>query len=88
MSALSARGLVNIEGEGAGAKCSLTQTGQEVVLEVISASKAIESEILDQFGFGNAVALKSLLKQFIVQMDSGVPHPWESKAAAAPTQHH
>jgi 3-hydroxy-9,10-secoandrosta-1,3,5(10)-triene-9,17-dione monooxygenase reductase component len=74
--AMAARGLLQVDGEGVAAACRLTEHGDDVALNIIGASKAIESEVLDRFGYWNAVSLKNLLKLLIVQMDSGAPHPW------------
>lgn len=74
--AMVKRGFVMAKGTGVNATCHLTKEGGEVTLNLIGASKAVESEILDQFGYWNAVSLKNLLKLLILKMDSGVPHPW------------
>jgi 3-hydroxy-9,10-secoandrosta-1,3,5(10)-triene-9,17-dione monooxygenase reductase component len=74
---LCKHGFVRMSGKGMTATCRLTDKGHDVALHLIAASKAIESEILDQFGYWNAISLKNLLKQLILQTDVGVPHPWE-----------
>ena len=75
---LQRRGLVTVEGEGVEAIFRLTDAGHRFTIDVIAESKNIESEVLDRIGYWNASALKNLLKQFIVDTDLGVPHPWES----------
>jgi len=40
-------------------------------------SKAMESTFLDRLGYWNSGAFKNLLKEFIVETDIGLPHPWE-----------
>lgn len=80
--AMIARGFLMVEGAGMAATCTLTKHGSEIALNLIGASKAVESEVLDRFGYWNAVSLKNLLKLLIVQMDSGVPHPWNPPSVA------
>lgn len=78
---LADRGFVELSQPGTALKCRLTKQGRDVTLRIIAASKAIESDILDRFGYWNAVALKNSLKQLIDQTDPGVPHPWEDLPA-------
>jgi 3-hydroxy-9,10-secoandrosta-1,3,5(10)-triene-9,17-dione monooxygenase reductase component len=75
---LQRRGLVNVEGEGVDGVFRLTEVGHRFAIDIIAKSKNIESEVLDRIGYWNASALKNLLKQFIVETDIGVLHPWES----------
>lgn len=85
--AMTKRGFVRMEGVGMNAACQLTKQGSEVTLNLIGASKAVESEILDKFGYWNAVSLKNLLKLLILKMDSGVPHPWGSATLSSRITH-
>jgi 3-hydroxy-9,10-secoandrosta-1,3,5(10)-triene-9,17-dione monooxygenase reductase component len=78
LAVLQRRGLVNVEGGGVDGVFSLTEEGHRFAIDIIAESKSIESEVLDRIGYWNASALKNLLKQFIVETDIGVPHPWES----------
>jgi 3-hydroxy-9,10-secoandrosta-1,3,5(10)-triene-9,17-dione monooxygenase reductase component len=75
---LEKRGFIKVEGPEANPTCRLTPTGHVVALDTIAACKGIESTFLDKLGYWNASALKNLLKQFIVETDIGVPHPWET----------
>ena len=59
----------------------LTGKGQKKALQMLMAAKSTESEFLDKLGMWESVALKNLLKQFIVETDPGVPHPWESESS-------
>ena len=77
---LEQRGFIQLEGPEANPTCRLTRTGHAVALDTIAACKGIESTVLDKLGYWNASALKNLLKQFIVETDIGVPHPWETAA--------
>jgi 3-hydroxy-9,10-secoandrosta-1,3,5(10)-triene-9,17-dione monooxygenase reductase component len=77
---LEKRGFIKVEGPEANPTCRLTRTGHAVALDTIAACKGIESTVLDKLGYWNASALKNLLKQFIVETDIGVPHPWETAA--------
>jgi len=73
LDALHARGLVRVSADGA---CQLTPTGSACALRVISAAKAVESQIIDQFGAGEAAALKSLLNRLIHVLDPKVEALW------------
>jgi 3-hydroxy-9,10-secoandrosta-1,3,5(10)-triene-9,17-dione monooxygenase reductase component len=75
---LQRRGLVYVDGEGVDGTFRLTDEGHRFAIDIIAESKNIESKVLDRIGYWNASALKNLLKQFIVETDIGVPHPWES----------
>jgi 3-hydroxy-9,10-secoandrosta-1,3,5(10)-triene-9,17-dione monooxygenase reductase component len=75
---LQVRGLITVEGCGQDAIFRLTKAGHRTALNAIAESKSIETEALDKLGYWNASALKNLLKQFIIETDIGVPHPWES----------
>jgi 3-hydroxy-9,10-secoandrosta-1,3,5(10)-triene-9,17-dione monooxygenase reductase component len=75
---LQSRGLVDVDGKGVNRIFRLTDAGHRFTIKLITESKNIESEVLDRVGYWNASALKNLLKQFIVETDIGVPHPWES----------
>ena len=77
---LQTRGLISVEGSGQEAIFRLTKAGHRTALDAIAESKSIETDALDRLGYWNASALKNLLKQFIIETDIGVPHPWESAA--------
>lgn len=74
--AMVGRGLLRAETTQGQVLYRLTEYGSGVALELINALKALESELLDRLGRGNAVSLKNLLKLLIIEMDSGVAHPW------------
>jgi len=80
---LRERGLVSVTGEGPSSVFRLTDGGRKIALDCIAQSKGIESTILDRLGYWNASAFKNLLKQFILETDIGVPHPWEDCDARA-----
>lgn len=73
-------GYMGVEGDAAAPIFRLTKLGHEVARDTMAECKAIECTMLDEMGYWNANAFKSLLKQFIVQSDIGEPHPWESSA--------
>lgn len=76
---LAARGLIRIEPDTR--RLFLTPTGHDEILQVLAMTKAIESECLGQLGPWESVSLKNLLKQFIVQTNPGLPHPWDAEEA-------
>lgn len=77
---LERRGLVSVQGQGSHTIFRLTEAGHKIALDTIAECKGIESNVLDKLGYWNATSLKNLLKQFIIETDIGVPHPWESSA--------
>ena len=54
----------------------LTDKSRESMLNILAAAKAREAEISDKFGRVEMVALKNLLKGFIVETNPGLPDPW------------
>lgn len=75
---LRSRGLVTVKGKGKHLILRLTEAGHRIALDTMAECKTIESSVLDKLGYWNANAFKNLLKQFIVETDIGMPHPWES----------
>jgi 3-hydroxy-9,10-secoandrosta-1,3,5(10)-triene-9,17-dione monooxygenase reductase component len=73
----STRGWVRIEGRDETARVWLTGAGRDLVLHIHAVSKAIESDLLGRMDPGEALALKHLLRRFIVQTDGGMAHPWQ-----------
>lgn len=69
------RGLVR-QDEGARA-WQLTADGTACALRLISAAKAVESQVIDQLGGGEAAALKSLLNRLIHVLDPQVEQLWQ-----------
>jgi len=55
----------------------LSEVGKEKALSALAAAKSTESAFLGKLGHWESVALKNLLKGFIVETDPGLPHPWE-----------
>jgi 3-hydroxy-9,10-secoandrosta-1,3,5(10)-triene-9,17-dione monooxygenase reductase component len=75
---LYTRGLIEVTGDGPSAIFRLTPAGHRIALDCMAECKDIESTVLDRLGVWNAAAFKDLLKQFIQETDTGVPHPWEA----------
>lgn len=73
MRSLGTRGLVQLSPDGA---CRLTADGSACALRLISAAKAIESQVIEQLGAGEAAALKSLLNRLIHVLDPQVEALW------------
>lgn len=77
---LAGRGFV-ITMQTAGAEeVRLTTAGREVTLLIHAASKAIEADMLGRLEPTEAMAFKHLIRRFIVQTDTGLPHPWQNAA--------
>jgi 3-hydroxy-9,10-secoandrosta-1,3,5(10)-triene-9,17-dione monooxygenase reductase component len=78
---LAARGLVRRE--TAGEQLFLTEAGRRTGLQVLAAAKNIESEVLSNFTFWEAVSLKTLLKRLVRVTDSGtLPPMWRTPASS------
>jgi 3-hydroxy-9,10-secoandrosta-1,3,5(10)-triene-9,17-dione monooxygenase reductase component len=58
----------------------LTAKGRDVTLLIHAASKAIEADLLGRLEPAEAMAFKHLIRRFIVQTDTGLPHPWQNTA--------
>lgn len=56
----------------------LTAEGREISLEQIALAKAVEEEVTEKLGPGDAQALKILLKRLIKATDPGVPDLWSA----------
>jgi 3-hydroxy-9,10-secoandrosta-1,3,5(10)-triene-9,17-dione monooxygenase reductase component len=61
----------------------LTQEGGECALRLISAAKAVESQVLERFGVGEAAMLKSLLNRLLGVIDPDASVLWDKAAQAA-----
>jgi 3-hydroxy-9,10-secoandrosta-1,3,5(10)-triene-9,17-dione monooxygenase reductase component len=59
----------------------LTDSGREVTLRIHAASKSIEADLLSRLEPGEDVALKHMLRRFILRTDAGMPHPWQDALA-------
>jgi 3-hydroxy-9,10-secoandrosta-1,3,5(10)-triene-9,17-dione monooxygenase reductase component len=70
---LRTRGLLAVDADGAS---HLTPEGTACALRVISAAKAVESQVVEQLGAGEAAALKSLLNRLLHVFDPKVESLW------------
>ncbi|SDL91443.1 3-hydroxy-9,10-secoandrosta-1,3,5(10)-triene-9,17-dione monooxygenase reductase component [Oryzisolibacter propanilivorax] len=61
----------------------LTAAGNESILHLLAAAKAVEAEIVDSLGEMDAVTLRNLLKKTIAATDPGLPKLWQAPAASA-----
>lgn len=75
---LRARGFVSWVDEPARREIRLTAEGRAATLLIHAASRSIEADLLGRMGPGEATALKHSIRRFIVQTDTGLPHPWQS----------
>jgi 3-hydroxy-9,10-secoandrosta-1,3,5(10)-triene-9,17-dione monooxygenase reductase component len=78
LDSLTARGFVIASDTPTGRQVRLTAEGREATLLIHAASKAIEADLLGRLEPGEALAFKHLIRRFIVQTDTGLPHPWQS----------
>jgi 3-hydroxy-9,10-secoandrosta-1,3,5(10)-triene-9,17-dione monooxygenase reductase component len=74
---LEQRTLIRIERGSPAETIWLTDSGRDVVLRIHAASQAIEADLLGKLEPAEGLAFKHLLRRFIVQTDSGLPHPWQ-----------
>lgn len=75
---LVTRGLVmQLDDAGQGAAYQLTDAGGSCALRLISEAKAVESQVIDQLGAGEAAALKSLLNRLLHLLDPKVERLWD-----------
>lgn len=80
LDSLTQRGFVTTGETPAAAEIRLTAAGREVTLLIHAASKAIEADMLGRLEPTEAMAFKHLIRRFIVQTDTGLPHPWQNRA--------
>lgn len=73
---LEVKGLIRTSGPVDQHLCHLSEKGRNTTLHIIAAAKALESDMMARLGEWDAVALKNLLKQFILHTDPGLAHPW------------
>ena len=76
LDALLRRGLVGeapVVAEAQAPEFSLTPAGKSAALRVISAAKALESEVIGRLGAGDAQVLKSLLNRLLTAIDPSSP---------------
>ncbi|MCP8690435.1 flavin reductase family protein [Marinobacterium sedimentorum] len=76
MQVLMAGGHVVIEKE----RYRLTADGREASLHQIAQAKAVEEDLVQTLGLGDALALKLLLKRLIERTDPGLPDLWAVSA--------
>ena len=62
----------------------INEAGRDTALSLLTAAKSTESAFLTKLGDWESVALKNLLKGFIVETNPGLPHPWERTEEEAP----
>lgn len=58
----------------------LTAQGNEAILHVLAAAKAVESDLIESLGEMEAATLRNLLKKAITATDPGLPKLWQAKA--------
>jgi 3-hydroxy-9,10-secoandrosta-1,3,5(10)-triene-9,17-dione monooxygenase reductase component len=63
----------------------LTTAGRECALGVITAAKAVEAQVLDRLGAGEAPVLKSLLNRLLAVIDPESAALWQPPASKGPT---
>lgn len=58
----------------------LTAQGNEAILHVLAAAKAVETDLIANLGEMEAATLRNLLKKAIAATDPGLPKLWQAKA--------
>lgn len=58
----------------------LTPLGNEAILRVLAAAKAVETDLIASLGEMEAATLRNLLKKAIAATDPGLPKLWQAKA--------
>ena len=58
----------------------LTTQGNEAILHVLAAAKAVETDLIESLGEMEAATLRNLLKKAISATDPGLPKLWQAKA--------
>jgi 3-hydroxy-9,10-secoandrosta-1,3,5(10)-triene-9,17-dione monooxygenase reductase component len=61
----------------AGPAMWLTDKGREVALRVHAALVSLETDVLGKLDPAERIAIKHVLRSFIVCTDGGLPHPWQ-----------
>ena len=82
--ALQGRGLVReapVVAEAHDTEYELTEAGRACVLRLISAAKAVESQLIERLGPGDAQALKSLLNRLLAVIDPEAAALWGEQGA-------
>jgi 3-hydroxy-9,10-secoandrosta-1,3,5(10)-triene-9,17-dione monooxygenase reductase component len=79
MQSLVKRGFVReapVVAEMHGAEYQLTESGRACALRLISAAKAVESQLIERLGAGEAAALKTLLNRLLSVLDPEAAALW------------
>ena len=79
MRSLSKRGFVReapVVAEMQGAEYQLTESGRACALRLIAAAKAVESQLIEHLGAGEAAALKTLLNRLLGALDPEAAALW------------
>lgn len=58
----------------------LTSLGNEAILHVLAAAKAVETDLIASLGEMEAATLRNLLKKAITATDPGLPKLWQARA--------
>ena len=61
----------------------LSPAGEDAILHVLAAAKAVEADLVGRMGEMESAALRNLLKQAILATDPGLPKLWQAPAPAA-----
>lgn len=82
LSGLVERGYVHADAENPDddKALTLTEAGGECALQLISAAKAVESQIVEGLGYEDADILKALLNRLLDTIDPDAKALWESKS--------
>ncbi len=73
---LEQQGLIALEAIAGDTIHVLTAAGREASLQEIALAKAVEQDLVDRLGAGDAQTLKLLLKRVIADTDCGLPDLW------------
>lgn len=80
LASLRERGYVTrSEGTDADSAMQLTPSGSDCALRLISAAKAVESEVLQNLGYEEAAVLKSLLNRLLESIDPEATVLWDNE---------
>lgn len=78
LASLVQRGLLLQETGAQGLR--LSPTGEDAILHVLAAAKAVEADLVGRMGELESAALRNLLKQAILATDPGLPKLWQAPA--------
>ena len=80
LASLVQRGLLLQETGAQGLR--LSPAGEDAILHVLAAAKAVEADLVGRMGELESAALRNLLKQAILATDPGLPKLWQAPAPA------